>query len=151
MADQIVVMSNGRVEQIANPQEVYHKPANAFVADFIGKANFFDGVYRGETVLVGDIHLKAQAAFQSGSPVRLAIRPERTCIDDRPGDNRIPAGVMFVRDLGPLREYHLRSDIGPVIVECAGGDTSMSLVAGDRTNVYLPPEALQVFPAVTAA
>ncbi|MGA0924561.1 MAG: polyamine ABC transporter ATP-binding protein, partial [Lutimaribacter sp.] len=44
MADSIVVMSNGQVEQVGSPQDIYHRPENAFVADFIGKANFFDGV-----------------------------------------------------------------------------------------------------------
>ncbi|WP_223423503.1 ABC transporter ATP-binding protein [Tateyamaria pelophila] len=151
MADQIVVMSNGRVEQIAKPQDVYHKPANAFVADFIGKANFFDGVYRDGAIQVGDCRLKAKAGFQSGSLVRVAIRPERTCIDDDPGENRIPARVMFVRDLGPLREYHLQSEIGPIIVEYAAGETGPSLVKGDTTTVRLPPDALQVFPGARAA
>ncbi|MGA9409685.1 MAG: ABC transporter ATP-binding protein [Roseobacter sp.] len=151
MADQIVVMSSGRVEQVAKPQEVYQQPANAFVADFIGKANFFDGIYRNGAVEIGGARLMAEAAFQSGSPVKLAIRPERTCIDDDPGENRIPARVMFVRDLGPLREYHLQSDIGPIIVEYAAGETGPSLASGDTTTVRLPPEALQVFPRVQAA
>ncbi|MFK7881704.1 ABC transporter ATP-binding protein [Roseobacter sp.] len=151
MADKIVVMSNGRVEQIATPQDVYHRPANAFVADFIGKANFFDGVYQDGAVQVGDCRLQAAAPFQSGSPVKIAIRPERTCIDEDPGANRIAARVMFVRDLGPLREYHLQSDIGPIIVEYAAGETGPSLAKGDATTVRLPPEALQVFPGVQAA
>ncbi|WP_095590610.1 ABC transporter ATP-binding protein [Actibacterium ureilyticum] len=151
MADKIVVMSNGRVEQIAQPQEVYHRPANAFVADFIGKANFFDGTYRDGAVQVGGVQLRASAQFRSGSPVRVAIRPERACIDDDPGDNRIAARVMFVRDLGPLREYHLQSDIGPIIVEYAAGETGPTLATGDETTVRLPPDALQIFPRAEAA
>lgn len=151
MADQIVVMSNGRVEQIATPQEVYHTPANAFVADFIGKANFFDGVSTDGGIRIGSHALEVQAAFRSGSPVQVAIRPERTCIDDEPGANRIDAKVMFVRDLGPLREYHLQSDIGPIIVEYAVGEAGPSLATGDVTSVRLPPDALQVFPRAQVA
>ena len=151
MADQIVVMSNGRVEQVAEPQEIYHRPANAFVADFIGKANFFDGEWSKGGVLVGDSLLQADASFRLGSPVRVAIRPERTCIDDDPGANRVDAKVMFVRDLGPMREYHLQSDIGPVIVEYAAGEANPVLSNGDKTTVRLPPEALQVFPRPEAA
>ncbi|MEM1387189.1 MAG: ABC transporter ATP-binding protein [Pseudomonadota bacterium] len=151
MADQIVVMSNGRVEQMAKPQEIYHNPANAFVADFIGKANFFDGVYQERGVDVSGVHLSAEAPFRAGSPVKVAIRPERTVLDDDPGENRIGAKVMFVRDLGPLREYHLTSDIGPIIVEYAAGEDGPSLTAGDMTSVRLPPDALQVFPREAAA
>ncbi len=151
MADQIVVMSNGRVEQIAHPQEIYHKPANAFVADFIGKANFFDGVSKPNGILVGDSLLQVEANFQPGSAVRLAIRPERTCIDDDPGENRVPAKVMFVRDLGPIREYHLHSEIGPIIAEYAAGETNPKLKTGDATSVRLPASALQVFPGAKAA
>ena len=151
MADSIVVMSNGRVEQVADPQTIYHRPANAFVADFIGKANFFDGVYQDGAVKIGAQSLEAQAAFRAGSPVKVAIRPERAALDEDPGANRVTAKVMFVRDLGPLREYHLTTDIGPIVVEYAVGETGPSLSAGDTTTVRLPPEALQVFPRADAA
>lgn len=151
MADQIVVMSNGRVEQHAKPQQIYHEPANAFVADFIGKANFFDGIVKDGGVVIGKNRLQIDANFQSGSPVRVAIRPERTCIVDTPGDNTITAKVMFVRDLGPLREYHLQSDIGPVIAEYAAGENNPDLKAGDTATVHLPVESLRVFPQANAA
>jgi putative spermidine/putrescine transport system ATP-binding protein len=151
MADQIVVMSRGRVEQFATPQEVYHQPANAFVADFIGKANFFDGTYRNGAVLVGETPLEIGTKFHPGSAVTLAIRPEWTCIDDDPGTNRVDAKVMFVRDLGPLREYHLHTAIGPMIAEYAAGETTPDLAKGDVTSVRLPPEAIRVFPKAEAA
>lgn len=151
MADQIVVMSNGRVEQHAKPQQIYHEPANAFVADFIGKANFFDGIVKDGGVVIGKNRLQIDANFQSGSPVRVAIRPERTCVVDTPGDNTITAKVMFVRDLGPLREYHLQSDIGPVIAEYAAGENNPDLKAGDTATVHLPVESLRVFPQANAA
>ncbi len=150
MADNIVVMSNGRVEQIASPQEIYHQPANAFVADFIGKANFFDGVYERGGVRIGDLKLSTKAAFAAGSPVRMAIRPERACLDKETGPNRVGAEVMFVRDLGPVKEYHLKSEIGPIIVEYAAGTEDQALSTGDMTEVRLPPEALQVFPRAAA-
>ena len=58
---------------------------------------------------------------------------------------------MFVRDLGPIREYHLQSEIGPVIAEYAAGETTPQLATGDETTVRLPPASLQVFPAEQAA
>jgi len=150
MADTIVVMSDGRVEQVAPPQEIYHQPANAFVADFIGKANFFDGVYQKGCVKIGMQTLEVPANFAPNSPVRCAIRPESTRLVLEPGRNCVDAKVSFVRDLGPVREYHLTSDIGPVIIEFAAGTDALNLVAGDKTLVHMPPEALRVYPRVAA-
>ncbi len=147
MADSIVVMSNGRVEQMGSPQDIYHRPENAFVADFIGKANFFDGIVRSDGIDVGGAMLTAPAEYLKGSPVRVAIRPERACLDTEPGPNRVAANVTFVRDLGPVREYHLKTDLGPVIVEYALGEGELALKAGDTCEVRLPPDALHVFPA----
>ncbi|MEQ9039717.1 MAG: ABC transporter ATP-binding protein [Silicimonas sp.] len=146
MADSIVVMSNGRVEQVGPPQDIYHRPANAFVADFIGKANFFDGAVRDGGIHVGQNVLAARVNFRNGSPVRIAIRPERACLDREPGPNRLPATVTFVRDLGPVREYHLDTALGPMVVEYALGEGGKALRKGDETEVRLPPEALHVFP-----
>ncbi len=147
MADKIVVMSNGRVEQVAPPQEIYHKPANAFVADFIGKTNFFDGVFENGKVQIGQTILDCDAGFIEGSDIRVAIRPEQIYIDTAPDVNRISADVTFVRDLGPVQEYHLNSEIGPLIVEYAAGeDLANKPIMGQKTTVRLPPDALQVFP-----
>lgn len=146
MADKIVVMSNGRVEQVAPPQEIYHRPANAFVADFIGKANFFDGTYQNSGVAIAGHALDVQANFAAGSPVRLAIRPESTRLQAAAGPNCIHAEVSFVRDLGPVREYHLSSDIGPLVVEYAAGMDDLNLSAGDKTFVHFAADALRVYP-----
>lgn len=150
MADTIVVMSNGRVEQVAPPQEIYHRPANAFVADFIGKANFFDGVYQSNGVVIGSQGLDVPANFAPESPVRLAIRPENAYLTNEPGQNRVTAVVSFVRDLGPVREYHLTTGIGPIIVEYAADIDAQKLAAGDKTLVHLPIDALRVYPRTAA-
>ncbi|MEM6478390.1 MAG: ABC transporter ATP-binding protein, partial [Pseudomonadota bacterium] len=146
MADTIVVMSNGRVEQVAPPQEIYHKPANAFVADFIGKANFFDGTYSKGKIEIAGLAFDAPANFGKGSPVRCAIRPENASIVAEPGPNSVTATVSFVRDLGPVKEYHLSSPIGPIIIEYAAGTDAATLSAGDSTFAHLPAEALRVYP-----
>ncbi len=151
MADNIVVMSNGRVEQVGPPRAIYHEPRNAFVADFIGKANFFDGITDGSGVRIRTHALEVAANFRSGSPVRVAIRPERACLDGEPGPNRVPAKVTFVRDLGPVKEYHLDTPLGRMIVEYALGEAGQSFAVGDETEVRLPPDALHVFPQETSS
>lgn len=150
MADQIVVMSNGRVEQKGTPQEIYHQPANAFVADFIGKANFFSGVAEAGGVRIGDTLLETQVNFIQGAPVKVAIRPERACLDTGADRNRVQARVTFVRDLGPVKEFHLDSPIGSMVVEYALGDRVQTLRVGQDTAVSLPAGDLHVFPDVAA-
>jgi putative spermidine/putrescine transport system ATP-binding protein len=153
MADRIVVMSNGRVEQVAPPQDIYHRPKNAFVADFIGKANFFDGVAEAGGVRVGarTLAVTPPPNFVEGAPVMLACRPEKIDLEDTGGGaNRLPATVTFVRDLGPVRDIHLETAIGKVVVEYALGETQRPFRVGEKVTLTLPPDALHVFPRAQA-
>lgn len=149
MADKIVVMSHGRVEQVGAPHDIYHKPENAFVADFIGKANFFDGVVEKGGVRVGAtlLEMKAANGFLAGSPVQVAFRPEMPHLDaaEAPG-TRLAAKITFVRDVGPVRDIHLETDIGAMVVEYAGGEADRSFAVGQQVTVTLPRERLLAFP-----
>lgn len=149
MADNIVVMSNGRVEQVGPPQDIYHKPANAFVADFIGRANFFEGIMQGGKIATGGLSLTAESArFLDGSPVTVAIRPEQASLaEDMPQANRVPAEVTFVRDVGATRDIHLSTALGRIIVEYAIGEGARKFKMGENTQVQLPENALYVYPA----
>lgn len=149
MADNIVVMSNGRVEQVGPPQDIYHKPANAFVADFIGRANFFEGVMQGGKILSGGVALDAGTKkFIDGAQVAVAIRPEQAFLGDQmPKANRVPAEVTFIRDVGATRDIHLSTPLGPIIVEYAIGEAVRKFSRGEKTEVQLPENALYVYPA----
>ncbi|MCV3271882.1 ABC transporter ATP-binding protein [Roseobacter sinensis] len=154
MADRIVVMSQGKVEQVGSPQQIYHQPENAFVADFIGRANFFDGVAEAAGVRIGSVLLDAAAGagFRPGTPVSLACRPEVACLIDctSPGTS-LPAKVTFVRDVGPARDIHLETEIGRIIVEYARGETDQPFAVGQETTVTLPASGLHVFPRAERA
>ncbi|WP_299916920.1 ABC transporter ATP-binding protein [uncultured Roseobacter sp.] len=149
MADKIVVMSSGRVEQFGPPQDIYHKPQNAFVADFIGRANFFDGVIRNKTIEAAAFNLEAATLnFTEGAPVRVAVRPEQVHLDGTlPQGNRVPAQVTFVRDVGATRDIHLETPLGRLIVEYALGEKARAYALGEEVEVHLPPKALYVYPA----
>ena len=153
MADRIVVMSNGRAEQVGPPQEIYHRPANAFVAEFIGRTNFFDATVREGALLAGDLRLTLArpAPFIDGAAVRAACRPEKVSLAPVDGGNRVPAKVLLVRDLGATRDIHLETPLGPVIVEHAIGEDAADHRAGQALDLWLPPAAIQVFPAATGA
>ncbi len=153
MADNIVVMSNGRVEQYGAPQDIYHKPQNAFVADFIGRANFFEGVAQKGKVLAGGLALDVGALkFADNASVKVAIRPEKVHLEEMmPEGNRVPAKVTFVRDVGATRDIHLDTALGPIIVEYALGETPRATRVGDVVEVHLPASALYVYPGVERA
>ncbi len=78
MADRIVVMNDGVIEQVGTPMEIYRHPATAFVADFIGKMNFADGAVSGQgKVRLGEVELACDTgALAVGQAVQIAVRPE---------------------------------------------------------------------------
>src|SRR5437899_2091256 len=112
MADRLVVMSNGEVQQVGSQRDLYEKPANTFVAGFVGRTNFLHGrvevpgVFRSESGL--GIRCD-QGAAASGRT--LALRPERLSLaTDRitAADNCFPGIVEFASYLGGIMEYYVR-------------------------------------------
>ena len=93
LSDRIVVMNQGRIEQIGSPQDIYRRPKTAFVADFIGRTNFVSGTVRGvdgDTVAVEvfDKTLIApapEAALKAGDAAKLVLRPEAVQVVDAGG------------------------------------------------------------------
>lgn len=77
MSDRVAVVNFGRIMQLATPRELYDRPANRFVADFIGDSSFLPVTRRGEEVLFGDMPLKCTAPLPDGERLLLMIRPER--------------------------------------------------------------------------
>jgi putative spermidine/putrescine transport system ATP-binding protein len=108
MADLVVVMSAGRIQQAAPPVEVYCRPVNAFVADFIGTTNLL----RGRVVAPGRLGLPAGEISVPGLPAdggaAISVRPENLRLHaGGDGENRVAARVTFIRDLGATVEMRL--------------------------------------------
>jgi iron(III) transport system ATP-binding protein len=94
IADRIVVMNHGRIEQVGTPLQVYREPATPFVADFVGKVNRLSAVAEGDGWFrSGTLRLQGPpgqgAAFRAGSAVALYLRPEDRQLEglDRLGDD----------------------------------------------------------------
>ncbi len=151
MSDRIVVMSAGEVQQIGTPEDVYRRPTNRFVAEFVGRVNLIDGVVAsrdGASVVVdvdGSHRLALPAPDAKGLPdnVTVAVRPEAVALvqaGDRStdGTNTWDAGVHSVAFLGDHYEYELNAGAIPLSVQ------SPRLVSGDRIRVHIPPEACAV-------
>jgi iron(III) transport system ATP-binding protein len=154
MADRIVVMDHGVIEQIGSPEEIYGKPATSFVADFIGTMNFVPGTVAGEgAVKVGETTLQCQTdGMAPGSPVTVAIRPEDVNAQDiADGDGNI---VEFeIRHMEFLGSFCRAGLGGPAFGEHEiRADFSINLVRrkdvqeGGKLPVRLPAEFIQVYP-----
>nr|WP_315276934.1 sulfate ABC transporter ATP-binding protein [uncultured Acinetobacter sp.] len=98
VADQIVVMNKGNIEQIGSPREVYEKPATPFVFDFLGQANRFEGQHHQGVVQIGEdrIQLLNQPNAPQGKVIAFA-RPDELHIHAQPQDNAIQA--TFLREV----------------------------------------------------
>lgn len=81
MADRIVVMRSGRIQQVGGPRDIYRAPANDFVADFIGRGNLIEGSAVGDAhVRIGDLTLRCAAPLTPERTHRFYVRPEDICL-----------------------------------------------------------------------
>jgi iron(III) transport system ATP-binding protein len=156
MADRIVVMNHGMVEQVGTPIETYTEPASLFVARFVGRMNVLPAVAteRPGWARVGRLELRHRggATGPAGTPLALAIRPEeiRANAAAREADNRVGARVVGLQFLGAFARLTLALADGVPPVEC---DVAVSALAeagikeGAELLVALTPEALRPFPA----
>jgi putative spermidine/putrescine transport system ATP-binding protein len=150
MADRLVVMATGVIQQVGSQRELYDRPANRFVAGFVGRTNFFAGrvVAPGRFETEGGLalHVAADGGPGVGRGV-LALRPERVSIAAVPpagSPNRASGAVEFVSYLGSIIEYYVRLGSGEVVRVHApniGAAGAPAFTLGDRVHVAWPAEA----------
>jgi putative spermidine/putrescine transport system ATP-binding protein len=115
IADRIVVMNAGKIEQVGSPQDVYEKPATRFVAEFIGLSNFIAGkVEKGQFRTRGGALLKYGNGKANGDGENLVVRPEKVEIGAAEDEtlNRLDCVIDSVAYLGPLTEICVRLSDG---------------------------------------
>jgi iron(III) transport system ATP-binding protein len=154
MADRIVVMNHGVIEQVGTPMDIYRKPTTPFVADFVGTMNFIDGrLAEAGRVEIGSaaIDCGPTDGLAIGTPVRVSIRPEDVRvrgIDDSTG-NRLAVQIAECDFMGSFCRAVLRPEAMPTAQIQA--DFSINLMRdfaierGRRLVVALPSEHLRVF------
>jgi iron(III) transport system ATP-binding protein len=154
MADRIVVMNHGVIEQVGTPSEIYRKPESAFVADFVGTMTFLDAEIAGPSALrVGTIELACPVAarFLNGSAVRIGLRPEEIRVRNIDGatPNQITTRVTTLDFLGSFCRARLEPDAAPGIAIIADFSANLmrdlSVAEGQKLTIALPPESLRVF------
>jgi putative spermidine/putrescine transport system ATP-binding protein len=143
MADLVVVMGEGRIRQAAPPMEIYRKPADAFVADFIGSTNLLEvsADSAGRASVLG--HVVPGLSMPSGvTQGWVSIRPEDVHLGP-PGADKLSGTVTFVRDLGGTIETYVEAG-GSTITAVATPRERPDVAAGDTVGIVLPPEACVV-------
>ena len=155
MSDRIAVMSQGRVEQVGGPKEIYESPATAYVADFLGVSNLMDAEAAGVgdggcKIALGEFSLIAgEGDADTTGDCKITIRPERVEIEGQgtTGENRMPAMVERTVYVGSVLQVILHLATGQTIQawtpNTGGGDANRS---GDAITVHFPREALRVLP-----
>jgi multiple sugar transport system ATP-binding protein len=134
MADRIAVMNDGRIEQLGEPLELYDRPANLFVAQFIGSPamNVFEGVLRnGKVEALGARWPVSGARAAEGQRVKYGIRPEHIHF----GNSDIPAEVVVVEPMGAETELLVKAQDQTLTVMTHGRSG-----AGPGERVFLAPQ-----------
>ncbi len=159
IADRIVVMNAGRIEQYGTPREIYRHPATPFVARFVGDMNFLNGTVCGaDEVSVGAHRLTcATGGRRHGEDVTLCIRPEDIAL--RSGDTasgNLLQGVIEQMDfLGAFSNIRLTARgedrLALTVNASANATHDLKLESGRELRVHLPPERLRVFDRMAQA
>ena len=132
LSDRVVVMSEGRMEQVGTPFEIYNFPTTAFVASFVGTLNVLLGKVidagRGEVSISGQtINITRKFDGKPGQEVRVALRPEMASLEDRPvGCTRLQGRVVDVSFLGAIVRIKIQLGLGPALATTeAPGDAQV--------------------------
>src|SRR3954466_14780129 len=151
MADRIVVMNQGVIEQVGTPAEIYRAPASAFVADFVGTMSFLDATVAGpKRIRTGalDLVCNDDRGLDAGTAVKLGLRPEEIRVRDvKPSDpNAVTVQVGSLEFLGAFCRARLTPEVetaGPLVADFSANlMRDLNVAEGQRLLIALPPEAL---------
>ncbi len=142
MSDKIVVMNEGKVQQIGTPEDIYNEPENAFVADFIGESNIFNGIMTG--------HLKVRFCggefdcvddVPEGTHITAVVRPEDVDLC-KPEQGTIVGTVISVIFKGMHYEITVQSGRNEMVIQSTDAAT-----VGDRVGMIVEPDGIHIMQA----
>jgi iron(III) transport system ATP-binding protein len=160
MADRIVVMDQGTIEQVGNAEQIYRSPASPFVANFVGMMNFIPATIAGDHkhLKIGSISLNGDIpeGMNPGEAVTLAIRPEEIHIT-QPGNGLINVSRVTVIEsefLGSVNRLTCRLDEDSqtnMLVEVSNNlMQELAIEIGSKLSIQFPPEIIRVYPGELA-
>jgi len=142
VADRVVVMNHGKIEQIGSPDEVYSNPASPFVYQFLGNVNVFHNRVHGDWAEIGREETRTP---ESGNVVAF-VRPHDIEIENAPVAGGLESLVQEVHTIGPLVRVELAH--GPELVEVElTRERAATLTLGKGQRVWLRPRQVKVFEA----
>ncbi|MBW7457621.1 ABC transporter ATP-binding protein, partial [Paenibacillus sepulcri] len=134
LSDRIVVMNHGHIEQIAQPQHIYNEPETLYVAEFIGKMNFLEGVVDEERIRVGP--LAWPNTKRLSGQVKVAVRPEDVSLGKEPFQGQGLTGtIKQIMILGHYAEVSVELDKHGVIRSFQSKEAVQLLKAGQKVHV----------------
>ena len=155
LSHQIAVMNEGRIVQIGTPREIYERPRNQFVADFVGASNFIEasvrvslgtpGAYRVATAL-GELEVRSVESLAAGDKAVIAIRPEDVALSEQPpstGHNACQGKVEAKVFLGECVDYQVR--VGELLL-LARAHPSLRTPVGGNIQITMNPEKCIAIP-----
>jgi sulfate transport system ATP-binding protein len=148
VADRVVVMNQGRVEQTGSPLEVFENPANAFVMDFLGNVNVFQAKVRNGRAVMGSMELAfPEYAHHEERSATLYVRPHELQIERSPnGGGSLKARVDRINAAGPVTKVSLSAldtGVGLNVEVSAERSDQLALKTGDM--VYVAPRKVRAF------
>ena len=140
MSDTVVVMANGKIQQIGSPTDIYNEPVNAFVADFIGESNIIDGIMLADykARFAGYTFKCLDKGFEKNEPVDIVVRPEDVDV--------VPVEKGMLK--GEVTAVTFKGVYYEIIVDINGFKwmiQSTDYVApGEYIGLYIEPDAIHV-------
>ena len=145
MSDTVVVMNGGKVQQIGTPEDIYNEPKNAFVADFIGESNIFNGIMTGKLkVRFCGAEFECLDDVEHGTQVDVVVRPEDILIVS-PEQGAVKGTVISVVFKGVHYEITVQSGKNEIVIQ-----STKSAKVGDMVGLNVEPDGIHVMPAEKA-
>ena len=145
MSDKIVVMSEGKIQQIGTPEDIYNEPKNAFVADFIGESNIFNGIMTGKMkVRFCGAEFECLDDVEHGTKIDAVVRPEDVIITT-PEQGAIKGEVISVVFKGVHYEITVVSGKNEIVIQ-----STKAAKVGDMVGLLIEPDGIHIMISETA-
>jgi sulfate/thiosulfate transport system ATP-binding protein len=146
VADRIVVMNAGKIEQIGTPEEVFHQPASEFVMNFLGHVNVFQGRVEGDRAVFGGLEVHSDGYHGDARPARGFVRPYDLDIATKTnGHPYFTATIRHINAAGASVKVELVNDSGQIIHVELPQERYRALEIEAGGVVYLTPREVRVF------
>ena len=146
VSDRVVVMNEGRIEQIGTPDEVYHKPVNAFVYNFLGNVNLFHCRFENGKAYIANTPVSIKTGVSpEAKKAKLYIRPHLLEISREPKEDSFKGEVQFLNSAGPVAKVEVLSEWGETVQVELPQDQFRSLALKKGEAVFVTLKDAKLF------